>query len=258
MSIEAMTKHPDAKPDFVDEAGNDCYRVSRSWSNEIIRVPSGTPVQRYTEMGSMRRNETRERLSHHFENSFVQDDCLVIPIDDVAKRIIAGSDPVALAQSLWAASEDVCEAFMEALTRRYSDGSLSDAQRRKFLTKVQTEVWAVSLDKAVDRMETYDAARRDAFRHREIIDALRYMAAALIREINHEAATLDSVRRSDGVERVVKWLDRVGKDCRETEVVGADWRETREFWRRAIVEKFPEPFDPGVVNVEPETREEIF
>jgi hypothetical protein len=255
MSIEALTKYPDAKPDFIDsDAGQDCYRVVRSWASEIIRVPAGTPVQRHAEKAGIRRNVTHESLHRHFENSYVQDDALVIPLNDFVHRIIAGSDPVALARSLWSADEEVCEAFMEAMTERYSDKSLSDAQRRRFLTKVQAEVWAASLDKAVETMEAKDDATRTAYRLQEAIGDLQYIASSIMREIANDGATIEDVRHSDAFDRMSRWLARSQAESSDARGAGKDWREARDFWRRALVEKFPGPVE---VKEEAEACKEV-
>jgi len=93
----------------------------------------------------------RGRPQDTFPNMEVQDGSLTIPLDDIVSSILARVEPADIAVALWA-DKDVRDCFIEAMTTRYSQMNIGDADRRQFLAQVKEAVHSKALDGLAEKM----------------------------------------------------------------------------------------------------------
>lgn len=235
-----ITLKPDteASPAYRDDAtGEDVYVVHRTYGSVELRVPADTVVHQRDSRGYERRAVTDPTHDQHFPNMEVREGCLVIPVDDVVQQIVARSDPADLAKALWA-DEAVRDEFTYCLKERYSQGHVTDADRRKFLTKVQSAVHSAALDLAVQRLGSieYDQRQRAQVR---LYDR-RYQA-------NYESV-LETIQLALGSEARSVIESRCGKayvvpegNPKDFEIGGKYWTEDHERWRAELTAMFAPP-----------------
>ena len=235
-----LTKRPEASPDYTDSnTGEDVYRIHRTYGAVEFRVPAGTPVTqqdtRWT--ADYRSSDPRNTLP----NMKVRDGAIAIPLADLVVEIIARSEPAELAKALWNESDDVKDEFIYCLSNRYSEGGVDDADRRKFLAKVQTAIHSKALDRLADAMSAQEhEARNRAHRLDQMIEIGRLWSEMMFR--------LECISPEAHATILAEYpRELFGRD-REYEaykIGGAHWNESRNFWRAEALEAFPKP-DDGV------------
>lgn len=198
--------------------------------------------------------QRRRHVSHDpagiFPNMTVNDGSINLPIEDLVSFILARITPVELAEGLMA-DDEAREALVYKMAERYSGITFEDADRRKFLTKVQQQVYSVSLDNVVTRLTEFEE------NHRSRYDYYRWRAV----ELNHyktlyeytESLLSDVGVVGDDKPRLIRFINshvhpdtlkefiEFNRDPVVTESVGPEWRDSREYWRKKLAEFFLEP-----------------
>ena len=224
------------EPDRTDEeTGEDVYQVYRSYGVVEFRVPAGTVVRQQDIRWSNRSQSTDPR--GEFPNMIVQDGALVLPVCDLVGVIVSRTDPAVLAHELWA-DDDVRTEFMECLQSTYS--SLGDADRRKFLHSVQEVVHSTALDRAVSSLVSveHDMRQKGMSHCRQDTYA------------QHYRNVLETVEALWGMAGRHEVTSRHGEafappaDSQDFEVGRRHWTESREYWRKKLLDMFAPPPDP--------------
>ena len=163
-----------------------------------------------------------------FPNMEVADGEMRIPLDDIVSAVLARVKPADIAVALWA-DDDVRGEFIYAMTTRYSSDNISDADRRKFLTKVKEAVHSAALDKlgnAMAKLE-YECAKR-------------FSLWQEVRRINDRLEHYDVTRPPRGEEEGPQPL-RIADPTngKEFSIGGQAWNEARDYWRDEVARLFP-------------------
>lgn len=187
----------------------------------------------------------------HFPNMSISDGAIYFPIEDLVSFILARITPEELAEGIMA-DDEARAALVYKMAERYASPGFEDADRREFLTKIQAQIHAVSLDRAIERLNTAESnarSRSDHYRWRGIelghYTGLYEKYTEALYELR-EAGKLDDA----GVQQRKKYLttpDQLAEHIKHhrdpvvTESVGPEWRESRDFWRSELLKFFPEP-----------------
>lgn len=187
----------------------------------------------------------------HFPNMSVSDGAITLPIEDLVGFILARITAEELAEGIMA-DDEARAALVYKMAERYSSPTFMDGDRREFLAKVQQQVYAEAIGRAVERLNKSEEANRaysDYYRWRKV-ETGHYRGLYEKYEIAlyelREAGKLDD----EGVQRrkssltkpddLDLWIDQ-RRDPVVTESVGTQWHESRDFWRKRLEEFFPEP-----------------
>ena len=186
-----------------------------------------------------------------FPNMSVCDGAITLPIEDLVGFILARISASELAEGIMA-DDEARAALVEKMSERYSSPTFTDQDRRTFLKEVQQQIHAISVDRAIERLNHAEQG------HRSRLDYYRWKAV----ETGHyrglferyetalyelrEAGALDDegVRRRKANITTPDDLDEHIKNHRDpvvSESVGPQWMESRDFWRSKLLEHFPEP-----------------
>lgn len=175
-----------------------------------------------------------------------------IPIEDLVDLILRRVPADELAEGLWR-DDGVRERFVECMANRYA-GSVEDADRRNLLNKIQVEIHAKAIDRAIERLEDAESAlRAKSHRSRWEQAQLGHYTGLYERYSDAlyellEAGKLDA----EGVQRQLAMLTtptalkayvEESSDPVTRESAGEQWREARDYWRKRLEECFPEPSD---------------
>jgi len=176
-----------------------------------------------------------------------------IPVEDFVDLILRRVPAEELAEGLWR-DETVRERFVYCMANRYA-GPVDDADRRKLLDAIQVEIRAVAIDRVIDRLNNLETELR-AKSHRSRWEQAqlghyttlyeRYVATLYELE---EAGKLDVDGRSRRLslfstpDALKQYIDS-DADPITRESVGAQWNESRDYWRKRLEEAFPEPAEP--------------
>lgn len=187
----------------------------------------------------------------HFPNMSVSDGAITLPIEDLVGFILERITPAELADGIMA-DDEAREALVEKMAERYASPEFTDADRRTFLTKVQQQIHARSIDRAIDRLnarETGERSREDYYRWKAVelghYNGLFERYTEALYELR-EAGKLDDagVLRRKGLHTAPEKLAEYIKQNRDpvvSESVGPQWWESRDYWRSELLKFFPEP-----------------
>ena len=165
------------------------------------------------------RTAHRDRMNPRdaFPNMDVSDGVLRIPLEDVVEAVVNRADPVDLANALWS-DENVREALMDEMASAY--GSIvSQAQKEKFLSKIQEAVYAEALTKATNAVM--------GFEHKFGSKWFFYHEVNRVNQYLHEKGLDVRLKHEDHDENF-----RIG---------GKWWEEARKHWREELKSLFPPP-----------------
>ncbi len=188
----------------------------------------------------------------HFPNMSVSDGAITFPIEDLVSFILARISAEELAEGIMDDGE-ARAALVYKMSERYSSPSFIDGDRREFLTKIQQQVYAVAVDRAVERLEKAEAGHRathDHYRWRKVetghyrglynwIEERLHLLPEADRDYHRKYRTAPDA------------LDDYISECRDPvvkESVGRQWHESRDYWRKRLEEFFPEPSTEGVAS----------
>ena len=140
-----------------------------------------------------------------------------IAMEDLIDEILARIEPEELAVSLWA-NDEVKDRFMDALSERFSQGNVGDADRRKFLDKVKEQVHDKALDgltAAMAKMEYTISTGWSCWR--EVDACNEWLAYNDIRDADGNPYRLKNPSFND-----------------QFKIGGPTWNEARDHWRHEI------------------------
>lgn len=187
----------------------------------------------------------------HFPNMSVSEGAINFPIEDLVSFILDRITPAELADGIMA-DDDARASLVEKMAERYASPEFTDGDRREFLTKVQKQIHAKSLDKAIERMNDYESAHRaksDYYRWRDVelghYKGLYERYTEALYELR-EAGKLDDagvLRRKAHHTAPEKLSEYIGenRDPIVKESAGPQWRESRDYWRAELLKYFPAP-----------------
>lgn len=175
-----------------------------------------------------------------------------IPIEDLVDLILRRVPAEELAEGLWR-DETVRERFVYCMVNRYA-GPVEDADRRKVLLGLQVEVHAKAVDRAIERLNEIESnlrAKTNRSRweqaqlgHYSMVYTMYTRAITKLEELSKsDADAVKSYTVLTTPEGLKAYVDE-GTDPVTRESAGAEWRESRDFWRRKLEESFPEPTEP--------------
>lgn len=203
------------------------------------------------EVTAQRRYYVKTDPGKHFPNMSVENGSINFPIEDLVSFILDRITPAELADGLMN-DEEARSALVEKMAERYASPEFTDADRRAFLTKVQQQIHAKAIDRAIERLNALESnarafSDRDRWRGIELghYTGLYNRYKEALYELR-EAGKLDD----QGIQERCKYLttpeslEKYIKENRDpvvTESVGPEWRESRDFWRAELLKFFPEP-----------------
>lgn len=173
-----------------------------------------------------------------------------IPIEDFVDLILRRVPADELAEGLWRDAA-VRESFVYCMANRYG-GDIDDSDRRKLLNEIQVAIHAVTIDRAIERLNKLEeGARTYSNYYRWRADELGHYTGLYERyKITlfemREAGLLNDEQISKRLsmlttpERLKASHDEMA-DPVVRESVGAEWRESRNYWRERLETFFPEP-----------------
>lgn len=186
-----------------------------------------------------------------FPNMTVSDGSINLPIDDLVEFILARISPEELAEGI-IEDDEARAALVYKMAERYSSPTFIDGDRREFLTRVQQQVYAEAIGRAVERLEKAEAAHRsrDDYYRWKAVETGCYRGlyekyeAALYRLRETGVVNDEYVRQQKSITIPPDRLDtqiKEGRDPVVKESVGTQWYESRDYWRKRLEEFFPEP-----------------
>jgi hypothetical protein len=203
------------------------------------------------EVTAQRQHYTSSDPGKHFPNMTVSDGSINFPIEDLVSFILARISPEELADGIM--NDDEARAgLVYKMAERYASPGFEDGDRREFLTKIQTQIYARSIDQAIERLNAHEGGHRsrsDYYRWKDVelghYKGLYERYREALYELR-EAGKLDD----EGVLNRTKYLttpeqlDAYIKENRDPiakESVGPQWYESRDYWRTELMKFFPEP-----------------
>lgn len=184
-----------------------------------------------------------------FPNMTVCDGEMRIPFSDLVDLVLSRAEPAEIAVALWE-NEDVRNEFIYAMTTRYSEMNIGDADRRKFLHGVKEAVHDKAVDCLVSRLSTIEyAITREAHHYDEI-----HRINGVLRELN--VTTPRTIWSDDGeavgTEQVLVQFDERSRGATvnglaglgDLAIGGRAWEEARAFWREEAFKFFQAPVKP--------------
>lgn len=259
----------------LPEAEKPVQQIYDNWGNRAsLMEPSNVTADgdRYFKLGSYAITvpldpEQPAKVSHLYyrhgadqnpmPNMSFSDGEMRIPIEDFVDLILRRVPADELAEGLWR-DPIVRERFVECMVHTYA-GTVEDADRRKFLRDVQVAVHAKAVDEAIRRLndvETELRAKSSRSRweqaqlgHYNGLHERYHEVVLMLREagvIDDEAVK----RRMQYVttpEALKQSVDNMS-DPVTKESVGAQWQESRDFWRKRLEECFPEPVEAAALS----------
>lgn len=207
------------------------------------------------EVTARRKYYARSDPQSTFPNMTVDGGAITLPIDDLVEFLLARITPAELADGI-IGDDEARAALLDKLAERYNEPGFTDADRREFLTKVQQQVYAVAIGHAVERLNNVETDLR-AKSHRSRWEQAQLGHYSGLYERYRE--TLSELREAgklddEGIQRRLSMLttpdslkaytDEIS-DPITRESVGAQWSESRDYWRKRLEECFPEPREEG-------------
>lgn len=187
----------------------------------------------------------------HFPNMEVSGGSISLPIEDLVSFILERIKPAELAEGLIADTE-VREQLIYALAHRYGTDHVTDTDRRKFLTEVKEAVHSKALDAAVtalNRKEDNLRSNYDYYRwkkielghYKSIYEYVCMLLGSILKDDPMSENRLVAFKNAHIAPDKLEEYIRGERDPVVMESVGAQWRESRDYWRRRLEELFPAP-----------------
>lgn len=172
-----------------------------------------------------------------------------IPIEDFVDLILRRVPAEELAEGLWR-DDSVRERFVYCMANRYA-GPIEDEDRRKVLDKIQVEIHAKAVDRAIERLNNIESdlrAKTNRSRweqaqlgHYTLVYDMYTRAITKLEELSKpDADAVRSYTLLTTPEQLKRFIDEA-IDPVTRESAGEQWRESRDFWRRKLEDAFPEP-----------------
>lgn len=179
-----------------------------------------------------------------FPNMTVEGGSINLPIDDLVEFLLARITPEELAEGI-IADDSARAALLEKLAQRYNEPGFTDADRREFLTKVQQQVYAIAVDRAIERLnkdETSARSRDDYYRWKAIeLGHYKGIYEYTLRALDgDEGRTTAFTERHIHPDKLAEYI-KDNRDPAAVESVGPSWYESRDFWRAELLKAFPDP-----------------
>lgn len=198
------------------------------------------------EVTAQRKYYAKSEPASTFPNMTVSDGSINLPIDDLVVFLLARITPEELAEGI-ISDDEARTALLDKLAERYNEPGFTDSDRRSFLTKVQQQVYAEAISRAIERLnkvETDGRTRDDYYRFRTL-DVGHYRG--LFEYTTHligedEKAQQNFASRFMHPDKIAE-IVKANRDPAATESVGPNWHESREYWRKRLEAFFPEPAD---------------
>lgn len=186
-----------------------------------------------------------------FPNMTVDGGSINLPIDDLVECILARITPEELAEGI-ISDDDARAALVHKLSERFNEPGFTDTDRRAFLTKVQQEVYAVAIGRAVERLnkaEEGHRARDDYYRwrkveighYRSIYEYVVTLFGSVLKDDPSSEKRLEAFRAAHMAPDKLDEFIGDGRDPVVKESVGPQWHESRDYWRKRLEGYFPEP-----------------
>ena len=179
-----------------------------------------------------------------FPNMTVESGSINLPIDDLVAFLLARITPEELAEGI-ITDDDARAALLSKLAERYNEPGFTDADRRSFLTKVQQQVHAVAIGHAIERLNKAEEAHRsrsDYYRWKAVeIGCYKNLHDTAVAMIGDDMERLARFNQCHLTPERLKAAISEERDPVVTENVGPQWHESRDFWRKKLLEYFPEP-----------------
>lgn len=179
-----------------------------------------------------------------FPNMTVTEGQINLPIDDLVEFILAKITPYELAEGI-ILDDEARSALFDKMAERYNDPGFTDVDRREFLTKVQQQVYAIAVDRAVERLNKAEEGHRtrdDYYRWKKVeighYRGLYEFAARLVDRT--DTFREEFAQCHTHPDKLLAWLDE-RRDPSVMESIGPQWHESRDYWRKRLEEFFPEP-----------------
>jgi hypothetical protein len=203
------------------------------------------------EVTAQRKHYASTSPEKHFPNMSVSDGAINFPIEDLVSFILARISPAELADGIMA-DDEARAGLVEKMAERYASPEFEDADRRKFLTKVQQQIHAKSIDRAIERLNAHEQnnrSRSDYYRWKAVELGHYKGLFERFREALYElreAGKLDDQgvhnrlmmhTKPEQLEESIK----ANRDPIVSECVGPQWHESRNYWRQELLKHFPEP-----------------
>lgn len=186
-----------------------------------------------------------------FPNMSVSDGAVTFPIEDLISFIIARISVTELAEGI-ISDDEARTALIDKLAERYNSPGFDDQDRRRFLTAVQQQIYAIAVDRAIERLNYAEEtlrAKHNYYRWRKV-EAGHYRTL-----YERYKATLYELREAGKIDDVIiqkrlelfsspDTLDTYIESHRDpivSESAGPNWTESRNFWREHLLKYFPEP-----------------
>lgn len=195
------------------------------------------------------------RSENPMPNMSFSDGEMRIPVEDFADLILRRVPAVELAEGLWR-DDEVRERFIECMSNRWGGDGIEDKDRRSLLNKIQVAIHAKAIDRAIERLNRMESNARsftDRYRWGGVQNGFYsglYEAFKSVLYEMREAGLLTDEQVLNRIERHItpeKVLEhhQEGSDPVVKESVGKQWHESRDYWRRVLIEAFPEPTEPA-------------
>lgn len=203
------------------------------------------------EVTAQRRYYASSSPEKHFPNMSVSDGSINFPIEDLVSFILARISAEELAEGIMS-DDEARSALVYKMSERYASPGFEDTDRREFLTKIQKQIYAVSIDRAIERLnkaETAERCRSDYYRWKAIEIGIyrnlyeRYECAlcdlreAGLLDADGERELKRGVYTPDALDAHIK----ENRDPVVSESVGPEWYASRDYWRAELAKHFPEP-----------------
>lgn len=210
------------------------------------------------EVTAQRKYYASSEPGRHFPNMSVSDGAITLPIEDLVGFILARISAEELAEGIMS-DDEARAALVEKMSERYSSPTFEDQDRREFLTKVQQQVYAKAIDRAIERLNKSEEAHRsrdDYYRWKEVeLGHYRGIYEYALRQFEgEEGRTKAFAERHIHPDKLAAYI-KENRDPVVKESVGPQWRESRDYWRKRLEEAFPEPAssevapDEGLANL---------
>lgn len=177
-----------------------------------------------------------------FPNMTVEEGSINFPIEDLVSFLLARITPLELAEGI-ISNDEARAALLDKMAERYNEPGFTDDDRRTFLTKIQGQVHAVAIDRAVERLNKTEEnvrSRSDYYRWKDIeighYKSLYNAALGLCNEAQQKTFKEHYIHP----DKLKEWLVEQ-RDPIVMESVGPQWHESRDYWRAKLLECFPEP-----------------
>lgn len=203
------------------------------------------------EVTAQRKHYATTEPGKHFPNMSVSDGSLNFPIEDLVSFVLDRISAEELAEGIMA-DDEARSALVYKMAERYASPGFEDADRREFLTKVQQQIHAKAIDRAIEHLnnsETNARSRSDHYRWRAVelghYTSLfnRYKEALYeLREAGKldDEGVLDRAKYVTTPERLEAHI-KENRDPIVTESAGPQWFESRDYWRAELMKVFTAP-----------------